>query len=118
MSEPTNASRVRKIEIIFKAFYNGNDPESDVTDILADVRHYCNKQSLCFGDLDSRSHHHYLEEVAEEKELFTAIKNLKTGKHYILNNEGTSSLREHEEVLESETKQVLLKKYPTAHIWL
>lgn len=37
-------------------------PEEDVIDLLADLRHYCDREGLCLGDLDRMAHQHYLAE--------------------------------------------------------
>ncbi len=39
------------------------DPGAAVTDVLADVRHFCDRHGLCFGDLDRAAYGHYLEEL-------------------------------------------------------
>ncbi len=40
------------------------DPGAAVTDALADVRHFCDRHGLCFGDLDRTAYEHYLEELS------------------------------------------------------
>lgn len=37
-----------------------------VTDLLADLRHFCDAHKLCFGDLDRIAHGHYVAEKGGE----------------------------------------------------
>lgn len=69
--EPTIAGRVAKVEGVFRCHYEAdvnNAPEANVSDILADLRHYCDQHGLDLGGLDSRAHRHYLAELDEEKQ--------------------------------------------------
>lgn len=64
--EPTVASRVAKIEAVFRAFYDAdvnNDPEANVSDLLADVRHFCQAHSLDFAAVDRRAYRYYIVEA-------------------------------------------------------
>ena len=70
--EPTIADRVKLVEEVFLGYYGaaGNqDPEANVADILADLRHYSDTHGLNLGVLDRRAHRHYLAELKEEGRL-------------------------------------------------
>jgi hypothetical protein len=66
-SEPSVASRVAKVEAIFREHYANADREADVTDLLADLRHYCSAHGLEFKELDRRGYGHYSAERHEGK---------------------------------------------------
>ncbi len=59
-------TRVAKIERIFRTDYD-NGPEQDVTEILADLRHYCDHHGLDYGERDRAAHGFYLAEVASQE---------------------------------------------------
>jgi len=40
-----------------------NLDQSVVTDLLADLRHWCDKQGWCFNDLSRQGYKHYLAEL-------------------------------------------------------
>ena len=59
-------TRVALVEHILKDSYGTDfmiDPEQDVAEILADLRHYCDAHGLAFHELDRRAHGFYLAEV-------------------------------------------------------
>ncbi len=37
--------------------------DTAITDALANFRHLCDREGLCYGDLDRMAHVHYLEEL-------------------------------------------------------
>lgn len=39
-----------------------HEVEDGIVDLLANLRHLCDKKKLDFGDLDRKANHHYLEE--------------------------------------------------------
>ena len=47
--------------------YSGSGDSEDVTDLLADLRHFCDKEGLDFGELDSTAHRHYTAEVVQAR---------------------------------------------------
>ena len=47
--------------------FDSCDAGATVTDLLADVRHFCDWSGLSHGDLDRTAHLHYLEELEEER---------------------------------------------------
>ena len=38
-----------------------------LSDLLADARHWCDRNDACYGDLDKQAYRHYLAELAEER---------------------------------------------------
>ncbi len=42
----------------------GLDRDDHVLGLLIDLRHYCDRWGLCFGDIDDRAHDAYTHEVA------------------------------------------------------
>jgi hypothetical protein len=60
------AERVAKVEVIFREHYSNADPEADVTDILADLSHYCSAHGLEFKELDRRGYGHFFIERQDE----------------------------------------------------
>lgn len=51
-----------RIRAIIKERYEIEDKRASVTDILADLRHYCDKNKLDFADCDRIAYGHYTEE--------------------------------------------------------
>lgn len=49
------------------AYREENDPETRIVDLLADLRHLCDRLRLDFGDLDGQAHYHYLEDLADDR---------------------------------------------------
>lgn len=43
-----------------------DDDESNVTDLLTDIRHYCDAMGLDYGRLNNRARSHHEAEVAED----------------------------------------------------
>lgn len=63
--------RVRRVVIAFHSAYDTGDASTEaaaecVTDMLTDLRHFCDWRSLTFADLDRSAHSHYLHERAED----------------------------------------------------
>ena len=56
----SSAKRIRKV---IEGLYDDADPSASVTDILADLRHYCDSKGLSFGDCDGLAYGHYMKEV-------------------------------------------------------
>ena len=67
--EPTIKDRADRAEAALAYFFEleQGDPGAAVTDALADLRHFCDRHSLCFGDLDRTAYSHYLAELEEER---------------------------------------------------
>lgn len=68
LSNYDRAIRARLALNTYRAVYGdtGTDPEEDVSDILTDLRHYCDTLGLSFGDLDRMAYANYVIEKAEE----------------------------------------------------
>lgn len=51
-----------------KAGYDETEePATHITDLLADLRHLCDRLRLNFADLDSQAYDHYIEEVGQDR---------------------------------------------------
>jgi hypothetical protein len=42
------------------------DQETLVRDLLCNLRHLCDAEGICFGDIDKGAHAVYLEEISEQ----------------------------------------------------
>ena len=58
----TTSISVTRIEKALKD--HDGDRARDVTELLADIRHYCDVHSLDYGKLDSHGYQQYLEDKA------------------------------------------------------
>jgi len=69
MARTTNLARARRaLSALVDHFeFDSCDPAATVTDLLADVRHFCDWYGLAHGNLDRVAHSHYLEELTEER---------------------------------------------------
>ena len=47
--------------------FDQDDPGTAVTDLLADIRHYCDAHALAFHECDRRAYQHYSEEKGDER---------------------------------------------------
>jgi hypothetical protein len=65
-SEPTPKTRAEKIAKILKKHYDG-DTQTDVMDIVADIRHYCHIYDVDFYTMSDSAYMHYMEEIHEDK---------------------------------------------------
>ncbi len=63
--------RMDKIEAALEVLFDLEeaDPCAAVTDILTDLRHYCDRHELDLGELDRLAHSHYLAELHEERSV-------------------------------------------------
>ena len=62
----TNDVRAVRFELLLMSYDTGDTPTERLTDLLADARHWCDRQRLCYGHVDRLAHQHYLAEWAEE----------------------------------------------------
>lgn len=71
MSEPTNEERATRAAEIIHAYWlrhdEGADEEEVLADLLADLRHYCDREDLNLYKALDMSYLHYTEEKAEAK---------------------------------------------------
>ncbi len=58
-----NIDRVDKIHRALTTAYPDIEAETNVIDLLTDLRHYCDRERLCLGDLDRIAHGHYTAEL-------------------------------------------------------
>jgi len=61
--------KMDKAEAALAVFFDleDADPGAAVTDVLADLRKFCDQHGLCFGDLDRTAYQHYLAELEEKR---------------------------------------------------
>lgn len=73
-SDTTNNDRAKWAEAAVQAFADvtGLDTSKDadgfdtaISDLLADIRHLCDREGLDMGEMDRRAHKRYLEELEE-----------------------------------------------------
>ena len=70
MADTDNAgpeTRVATIERIFRTDYD-NGPEQAVTEILADLRHFCDRHGLDYAERDRAAYGFYLAEGARARD--------------------------------------------------
>ena len=69
--EKLNANRARWAAIVLAEFQRqtGSDPEDAVSDLLADLMHWCDRSGQEFHDELCRAFHHYEEETAPYSEM-------------------------------------------------
>lgn len=63
----TNKQRAARVSRILRANRTDETAIECLIDLLADARHWCDRHSQCYGDLDRLAHRHYLAELAEER---------------------------------------------------
>jgi len=66
-----NAERAAHALAAYRSFAGDSTaaPDEDVIDILTDLRHFCERENLSFGNCDGIAHRHHLAERAEETNL-------------------------------------------------
>jgi hypothetical protein len=72
--EPTNADRAARAEQTARYYctlvnqsYTDDGPDTAVTDLLVDIKHWCDRNDQIFDDLVRQADNHYTCEVAEEE---------------------------------------------------
>ncbi|MCA9281072.1 MAG: hypothetical protein H6812_10630 [Phycisphaeraceae bacterium] len=63
----TNDDRAARCERALAVYNDEYDTASNLIDLLADARHWCDRSGRCFGDLDRNAHSHYLAEIDSER---------------------------------------------------
>ncbi len=65
MAEPTNEDRAARIDAVYDAAYRdtGDGTEEFVTDLLADLMHFCDREELDFLDRLTMAEIYHGEEV-------------------------------------------------------
>ena len=49
----------KKITAVIKTFYEIEDKKASITDILTDLRHFCDSKNMDFADCDRIAYIHY-----------------------------------------------------------
>jgi len=65
------AATVRITESIQQRYASGYGADEFVTDLLADLRHFCDAHHLSYSELDQRAYEHYI----TERQLGSALRN-------------------------------------------
>jgi hypothetical protein len=65
---PSNAQRAAKAARALEAYGLDDDPMAAVTDLLCDVRLYCDVRRIAFADQDRAAVAHYLYELPNRRE--------------------------------------------------
>lgn len=60
---PTNAQRAAKAARALAAYGLDDDPFTAITELLCDMRHYCDARRIAFADQDRAAVAHYLYEL-------------------------------------------------------
>jgi hypothetical protein len=63
----TNAERAAHADRTVTNYSADSSPEECLSDLLGDLRHFCDKYGVDFGERDNVGHRNYLSELAEEK---------------------------------------------------
>lgn len=58
----TNADRALRCNNALTAYNDEYDPHANLIDLLADARHWCDRQGQNFAELDRTAYQHYLAE--------------------------------------------------------
>lgn len=68
--EPTNRDRAFRIAQIEPEYFSGicDIKEDFVTDLLTDIRHYCDANGINFAHRDTMAYQHYIEENGAQEE--------------------------------------------------
>lgn len=74
MSEPTNKDRAGWAFDAVVSFaqivgQQDEDLETNMSDLLANLRHLCDRKGLKWSEVDNRGHMHYSAEVVEERQM-------------------------------------------------
>lgn len=71
MSEPTNADRAERAFRVVDSYRKKHDPEEDnetvLSDLLADLLHFCDERNLDFAKIEDTARMHYEAELDEAK---------------------------------------------------
>jgi hypothetical protein len=58
-----NADRACRLDEIISRYSDDSDSVANLIDMLADARHWCDRNGQCYGDLDRVAYNHYLAEL-------------------------------------------------------
>jgi len=62
-----NDKRAKRCASAIRKYNDDWDEKSNLTDFLADARHWCDRNGQCFGDIDRMAYQHYLAELHDER---------------------------------------------------
>lgn len=64
-----NRARTIRVRDILNECYSAKTENSEtaLTDLLADIRHFCDAKELAFSDVDRRAHEHYSAEIVQAR---------------------------------------------------
>jgi hypothetical protein len=64
-----NAARIDRMLGLMRTqgLYSDTDDVADIEDMLADIRHWCDRHNTDFAELDGMAHCHYTAEVAQAR---------------------------------------------------
>lgn len=60
---PANHHRAKRCRNVLRHYGTVNTDEGCLVDLLADARHWCDRNGETYADLDRRAHQHYLAEL-------------------------------------------------------
>lgn len=61
-----NDNRSKRCAKAIRNYSDDCDQQSNLIDFLTDARHWCDRNQLCFGDLDRQAYQHYQAELSNE----------------------------------------------------
>lgn len=62
-----NDKRSKRCAAAIRSYNDEWDEKSNLIDFLADARHWCDRNGLCFGELDRVAHQHYAAEQSDAR---------------------------------------------------
>lgn len=62
----TNAERAKRFARVLRQYNTYDTDDCRLINLLADARHWCDRQQECYGDLDRIAHDHYFAELWAE----------------------------------------------------
>jgi len=66
MPDITNEERAARCADALAGYNDEYDAVANLIDLLADARHWCDRNGASYADLDRMAYQHYLTEIAEE----------------------------------------------------
>jgi len=62
-----NDNRVNRFETAIRSYNDEWDDKCNLIDLLADARHWCDRNDFSFADLDGLAYQHYLAEISDQR---------------------------------------------------
>jgi hypothetical protein len=69
LAEPTNKQRAARCGKTLKRYGTDDTARGCLVDLLADARHWCDRNGEDYAALDRLAYHHYLAELYEERSI-------------------------------------------------